>query len=355
MRVTIIAEAGVNHNGSLEMALRLVDAAADAGADAVKFQTFVAAAVVCSNAAKAEYQQLTTGAQESQLEMIRKLELGPEDFDALRCHCRERGIEFLSTPFDLQSLDLLLRLGVSRLKLPSGEITNGPFLLAAARAGLPLLLSTGMSGLGEVETALGVLAFGLLEPRAEPGPEDFALALASPAGQERLRDNVTLLHCTTEYPAPLADVNLRAMATLEAAFGLPVGYSDHTKGITVPVAAAALGARVLEKHLTLDNALPGPDHKASLDPAAFKDMVAAVREVELCLGDGRKRLTPCERGNRAVARRSLVAARPIRAGEPFSPENLTAKRPGTGRSPLDYWSLLGRPADRNYDPDEGIA
>ncbi len=358
-RVLIIAEAGVNHNGRVELALRLIDAAVAAGADVVKFQTFNTAKVIARHAPKAQYQRETCGAEESQFEMVRKLELDAAAFHRLAGHCTACGIEFLSTPFDPDSLDFLVReLPVRRLKIPSGEITNAPLLLQAARSGLPLIVSTGMATLGDIEEALGVIAFGLSGAGTAPGRAAFAEAYAeacrTPGGRARLAATVTLLHCTSEYPAPLHEVNLRAMATLSQAFGLPVGYSDHTEGITVPVAATALGARVIEKHYTLDRTLPGPDHRASLEPADLKAMVTAIRATEQALGSPVKSLQPGEADTRRVARKSLVAAAPMPAGTLFSPETLTAKRPGGGRSPFDTWALLGQPASRAYVADEPI-
>lgn len=350
----LIAEAGVNHNGSLDMALRLVDAAAEAGADLVKFQTFRAAGLASRKAPKADYQMRRTDAGESQFDMLRRLELTEDAHERLIGHCAERGIGFLSTPFDPVSLDLLVRLGVQRLKLGSGDLTNAPLLVAIGRTGLPLILSTGMADLGEVEAALKALAFGYLRRDVPPSLAAFGNSYSSPEGQSALVGAVTLLHCTTEYPASLADVNLRAMDTMAAAFGLPVGYSDHTEGTTVAVAAAARGACIIEKHLTLDRSLPGPDHAASLEPAEWRAMAQAVRDVGRALGDGRKVMMPGERRNAAIARKSLVAARPIAAGELFSPENLTCKRPASGQSPFGFWSLLGQPARRAYDEDEVI-
>lgn len=351
----IIAEAGVNHNGSVEMALRLVDAAAEAGVDVVKFQTFNTAKLIARHAPKARYQQASGLAGESQFEMVRKLELDAAAFHRIAGHCAERGVEFLSTPFDEDSLDLLTReLPVRRLKLPSGEITNAPLLLRAARSGLPLILSTGMATLGEIEDALGVIAFGRLAGAAPPGRAAFAAAYHAGEGRAALAGAVTLLHCTSEYPAALDEVHLGVLDTLARAFGLPVGYSDHTEGITVPVAAVALGARVIEKHFTLDRALPGPDHRASLEPAELKAMVAAIRATERALGLAVKRLQPGEIDTRRVARKSLVAARAVPAGARFTPDTLTAKRPGGGRSPFEYWDLLGQPARRDYAEDEPI-
>ncbi len=356
--IFIIAEAGVNHNGSLEQAIRLVDAAAGAGADAVKFQTFKADKLVGRAAPKADYQTKSTGAGESQHEMIRKLELDEPAHRCLEQHCRSRGIGFLSTPFDLESLDMLVsRFDLSLIKVASGEITNAPFLLAAARTGKPVILSTGMSDLGEVENALAVLAFGYLfrENEAAPSLAACKAAYGSEEGRSALEGRVKLLHCTTEYPAPLADVNLRAMETLRHAFGLPVGYSDHTEGIAIPVAAAALGATVIEKHFTLDRKLPGPDHKASLEPDELAHMVRAIRQVEQSLGSRRKAPTPSELKNLPVARKSLVAARAIAPGEAFTAENLAIKRPGAGISPLYYWDWLGKTATRHYAADDPIA
>ena len=352
MAVYVIAEAGVNHNGELGMALELVEAAAAAGADAVKFQTFKAEHVISSAAPKAAYQQRTTDASESQLDMVRKLELDAEAHRTLVEHCQARDIDFLSTPFDLPSIDLLVgELGLEVLKIPSGEITNAPLLLKAARTGAKLIVSTGMSTLDDVEQALGVIAFGYFGGTAPASRDAFADAYASAASSGALRDQVRLLHCTTEYPAPPDEVNLKAMDTLSDAFGLPVGYSDHTRGISIAIAAAARGAVVVEKHFTLDRSLPGPDHKASLEPDELTAMIDAIRTVEPALGDGEKRPTTSEQPNMAVARKSLVAARDIRAGEPFTEESLTAKRPGTGISPMEYWDWLGRPANRDYPAD----
>lgn len=357
MRAYIIAEAGVNHNGSLEMARQMVDAAAEAGADAVKFQTFRAEKLVSRHAPKAEYQGKGTDAAESQLEMLQKLELDREAHRELIDYCGEKGIAFLSTPFDLESLRLLAQtFDLPRLKLPSGEITNAPLLLEAARSGKEIILSTGMSTLGEVEAALGVLAFGYSkEPEDRPTLQGCRDAYRSPAGQEALRRKVVLLHCTTEYPAPVDEVNLRVMETLARAFGLPVGLSDHTPGIAVAVAATALGAAVIEKHFTLDRNLPGPDHRASLEPSELALLVSSVRQVEQALGSPLKAPTPSELKNLAVARKSLVAARDIRPGEAFSEDNLTLKRPGSGISPFRYWEYLGRKAERGFQADEEIA
>lgn len=354
-RTLVIAEAGVNHNGSLELALRLVDEAAEAGADVVKFQTFRADSLASRFAPKAEYQKRETGNEQSQLDMLRALELDEDAHRRLIERCASRGVEFLSTPFDQESLRLLTEvLGLPRLKLGSGELTNAPLVLAAARTGKPLILSTGMGTLDEVEEALGVLAFGYAADGIEPSRPAFRAAFASDAGRAALWDKVTLLHCTTEYPTPASDVNLRAMDTLRSTFGLPVGYSDHTEGTTIALAAVARGASIIEKHFTLDRSLPGPDHKASLTPAELASMVAEIRRVEAALGDGVKRPAESECKNMSVARKSLVAARAIAAGEMFGPDNLAVKRPGGGIEPLRYWELLGRPAPRAFSEDEQI-
>lgn len=324
MNVTIIAEAGVNHNGDYDLACRLVEAGASAGADYVKFQTFKAEALVSPQARRAAYQRRNLGATEpddSQLTMLRRLELSYEQFGELRRECERCGTRFLSTPFDFESIEFLRSLGMDMMKVPSGEITNLPYLQAVAATGLPIVMSTGMATLGEVEDAVRVLT-------------DAGTPL----------DRLTLLHCTTEYPAPYAEVNLRAMETLRRSFGTAVGYSDHTPGIEVSVAAVALGATVIEKHFTLDRNLPGPDHRASLEPAELQALVEAVRHVEAALGDGRKVVTPSEAANREVARKSIVAARDIAAGELLTADNLTVQRPGTGLSPMTWERLIGHRA-----------
>lgn len=357
-RALVIAEAGVNHNGSLERGLAMIDAAAAAGADYVKFQTFKAAELASSRAPKAAYQLAHTEKAQSQLEMLRQLELSQSDHEALQTHAAHRQIGFLSTPFDLPSLQLLTRrLGLPLLKVPSGEITNGPFLLEVARTGRDAIVSTGMSSLAEIETALAVLAFGYTAGTAGgvPGGAAFSSAYASAAGRRALGQKVRLLHCTSEYPAPFAEVNLLAMDTLAAAFGLPVGLSDHTPGTHIALAAVARGACIIEKHFTLDRALPGPDHTASLEPPELASMVRNIRDVESALGAGLKYPTPSEAGNRAVARKQLVAIRKITAGEKFSPDNVGAKRAGAGLSPMEYWSVLGRVAARDFESDDPIS
>lgn len=351
----IIAEAGVNHNGSLDLALELIGQARSAGADIVKFQTFKAESVISASAPKAEYQKATTGESESQLEMVRRLELDRAAHLRLVEECERIGIEFLSTPFDAGSAELLVKeLGIRRMKIPSGEMTNAPFLLALARYKLPMIVSTGMCTLADVEHALALIAFARLEPKAAPTPAALTDALLSREGQAEIRENVTLLHCTTEYPAAFADTNLRAMDTMAAAFGVPVGLSDHTPGIAVPIAAVARGACVIEKHFTTDRNLPGPDHLASLDPDQLGAMITGIRAVESALGDGVKTIGEAERRNRAIARRSLVALRPIRRGEVWTEQTLGAKRPGTGLSPFSYWNVLGKAATRDYAADEAL-
>jgi len=351
----IIAEAGVNHNGSIATAKKLIDAAVSAGADAVKFQSFQADNIVSRLAPKAPYQIKTTSHAQSQLEMIKKLELSEKDHWALFVYCKKRKIQFLSTPFDLPSIELLARtLDLPVLKIPSGEITNGPYLIAIAKTEKPLLLSTGMSSLEEIKTALGVLAFGYLRKNTKPSIKNFGNAFCLPAGQKILREKVALLQCTTEYPAPYDNVNLRAMDTIHKEFCLPVGLSDHTAGIAVAVAAVALGAKVIEKHFTLDKKMPGPDHKASLEPNEMKKMIRSIRQVEQALGNGEKIAMPAELKNRDIARKSLVAAKIICQGEAFTPDNLTIKRPGSGLSPMKYWETIGKKALKDYEMDEVI-
>jgi len=330
-RVLIIAEAGVNHNGDLAMAKLLIDSAAEAGADLVKFQTFKADRQVTQTAVKADYQTLTTDSRESQYDMLRRLELSEAMHHELVAHCAKRNIGFFSTGFDIESVDFLKSLGQEFFKIPSGEITNLPYLRHIGQFGKKVILSTGMATLDEIEAALNVL---------------------EQAGTAR--SDITVLHCTTEYPAPMVEVNLRAMQIISSAFGVAVGYSDHTAGIEIAIAAVALGASVIEKHFTLDQNLPGPDHKASLEPKGLKAMVAAIRNVEVALGDGIKRLTPSEARNKPVARKSLVARRAINAGEAFTAENITAKRPGTGISPMRWDEIIGRIAPRAYLPNELI-
>lgn len=330
--VFIIAEAGVNHNGDMAIARALIDAAKDAGADAIKFQSFKSSLSIAKTAVKAEYQNLSTDPSESQLEMVQKLELSEENHLELLSHCKKVGIKFFSTAFDKPSIDLLEKLNVADIvKIPSGEITNIPYIRYLCRKKKKIYLSTGMSTLGDIEIAIEAIE-----------------RLGTP------RDMITVLHCTTEYPTPMGDVNLLAMVNIGKALGVKVGYSDHTQGIEVPIAAVALGATVIEKHFTLDRNLPGPDHLASLEPFELKEMVKSVRNIEKALGDGIKRPSPSELKNKSIIRKSIVAARSIKSGELFSEENLIAKRPGTGISPLLWDTLIGQPSPRDFSEDELI-
>lgn len=328
-KIFIIAEAGVNHNGSIELAKKLVDAAALAGADAVKFQTFKAEKLVCKNAQKAEYQMETTDKTESQFDMLKKLELTADMHGQLISYCNKKGIMFLSTPFDIDSLDFLVKCGVNIIKIPSGEITNYPYLRAVGRTGKKVIISSGMSTLEEVRDAIKVL-------------------------KDNGSKEITVLHCNTEYPTPYMDVNLKAMLTLRDELNMDVGYSDHTQGIEVPIAAAALGATVIEKHFTLDKEMEGPDHKASLEPNELRAMVEAIRNIEIALGDGKKSPSESEKKNISIARKSIVAKRVVLEGEIFSEDNLTAKRPGTGISPMMWNEIIGQKAKRNFRADELI-
>lgn len=330
-RTLIIAEAGVNHNGDLNLARRLIDAAALAGADFVKFQTFNADRQVTRSAKKADYQAQVTDSDESQYEMLRRLELTEAMHHELIAHCATRNIGFFSTGFDIEGIDLLASLGLDHLKIPSGEITNLPYLRHIGQLGKAVILSTGMATMGEIEAAIDVL---------------------EQAGTPRAK--LTVLHCTTEYPAPMSEVNLRAMQSIQTAFGVAVGYSDHTRGIEVAIAAVAMGATMIEKHFTLDRKLPGPDHQASLEPSELTAMVTAIRNIEVALGNGIKRLTPSEARNKPIVRKSIVARRIIKAGETFLAENLAIKRPGTGISPMFWDDVLGKKAIRDFAADELI-
>jgi len=356
--VSVIAEAGVNHNGSTELAFQLVDAAVEAGADVVKFQTFITQNLVTKSADLAPYQKKGEhSGSGSQYDLLKQLELDAETYHQLIDYCAQKGIGFLSTAFDHESLHLLTEeLELKVLKVSSGEITNGPLLLEHARTGCDLILSTGMATLDEIREALSVIAFGLLRQVGEPpSSKAFHDAYLSGEGQSMLKQKVTLLHCTTEYPAPVDEINLSAIETLREAFGLPVGYSDHSQGVVVPIAAAAMGAAIIEKHFTLDKGLSGPDHQASLDPTELKAMVSQVRLVERAIGNGVKVPSPSELNNRSVVRKSLVAAKEIHHGERFTQENVTVKRPGNGRSPMDYWELMGTEAVVDYLIDDLIA
>jgi len=330
-RCLIIAEAGVNHNGDLALAKQLVEAAAQAGADLVKFQTFTADQLATTHAKMAEYQRVNTGELSSQLEMLRHLELSPADHEKLMAHCDSCGIGFFSSAFDLDGLSYLHSIGAQRFKVPSGEITNLPYLRHMASFGMPVILSTGMSNMGEIEEAIDAMVSGGLS-----------------------RNLLTVLHCNTEYPTPVHDVNLNAMVSIRQAFGVEVGYSDHTLGTEVPIAAVALGAKVIEKHLTLDRSMLGPDHKASLEPTEFAAMVCSIRNIELAMGNGIKRPSNSEKKNIPIARKSLVAIAPIRAGDSFSDLNIGAKRPGNGLSPMRWDEVVGRIASRDFAVDELI-
>jgi N,N'-diacetyllegionaminate synthase len=329
--VFIIAEAGVNHNGSIELAKKLIDVAADAGADAVKFQTFKADNLVSKNAEKADYQKQTTDSDESQYEMIKKLELDEQAHRELIAYCNAKNIMFLSTPFDHDSIELLESLGLNIFKIPSGEITNLPYLRKIAGLGKKVILSTGMSNMDEVEAAIEVLVSGGTR-----------------------KEDITVLHATTEYPCPMEDVNLRAMQTMGVAFGMSVGYSDHTNGIEIPIAAVAMGASVIEKHFTLDRTMEGPDHKASLEPHELKAMVLAIRNIEKALGDGVKRPSVSEAKNISVVRKSITASRAIAKGEVLSEDNICVKRPGSGINPMRWDEIVGTVAKRDYNADEQI-
>ncbi|MEY4591820.1 MAG: hypothetical protein RIR18_715 [Pseudomonadota bacterium] len=330
-RTLIIAEAGVNHNGSLEMAMQLVDVAAEAGADLVKFQTFFADRLVTRNAPKAAYQVQSTGSDEGQYEMLRRLELNEKMHRRLIAHCAQRNIGFLSTGFDIDSVDLLISLGIRLFKVPSGEITNLPYLRHVGQQQGEVILSTGMATLAEIEAAID-----MLEEVGCP------------------RTKIIVLHCTTEYPAPMSEVNLLAIQTMHKTFGVRTGYSDHTPGIEVAIAAVALGASVIEKHFTLDRTLPGPDHKASLEPLELQQMVRSIRNVEAALGDGIKRPSVSELRNRPIARKSIVAACEIRQGEVLTVDKLGIKRPGTGLSPMLWDEIVGRTACADFAADELI-
>ena len=329
-RVLIIAEAGVNHNGSVDNAKSMIDAAADAGADIIKFQTFKSEKLVTKDASKASYQEENTGNNDSQLSMLKKLELSESDHIELKNYCQKRGIEFLSTPFDMESIDYLNELGISLWKIPSGEITNYPYLAKIASTGKPIIMSTGMSTIEEIEDAMRVL-----------------------------RDNgaksISLLHCNTQYPTPFTDVNLNVMNTLKESFDVEVGYSDHTLGIEVPIAAVAMGASIIEKHFTLDRNMQGPDHKASLEPQELKTMVDSIRNIEMALGECEKKPTSSELENRNVARKSIVARKEIKKGDIFTEENITTKRPGTGISPRRWNEVIGKVATKDYLEDELIS
>ena len=350
----IIAEAGVNHNGDAKTALQLVKAAHEAGADIIKFQTFIADQLVTSNAKRAKYQIRNVGREESQVQMLRRLELSFELHHQINSECNALGIEFLSTAFDVESLRFLTEeIGLKRLKIASGEITNAPFVLAHARLELNIMLSTGMATLSDIENSLGVIAFGLTAGKnTVPNSTNFLKAYSSDAGQQALKEKVTLLHCTTEYPTPPNEVNLNLIDTLSSSFDLPIGFSDHSIGNEITIAAVAKGAAVIEKHFTLDKDSDGPDHKASLDPQELTEMVKSIRKIELSLGKKVKFPTVSEFENRSVVRKSLVSAQRIKKGEHFSDLNIAIKRPGNGISPYNYWDFIGRISTKDYEIGE---
>jgi len=355
MKTYIIAEAGVNHNGDVNLAKKLVDIAVKAKANAVKFQTWITENVMSKTAPKAEYQIVNTGSQESQFEMEKKLELTFDEFIELKNYCDENSIEFLSTPFDFESADFLINsLKLNTIKIPSGEITNAPLLLYIAKHHKNIILSTGMATVAEIQQALGVIAFGLINDKTSPSVEAFERAYISEQGQQLIKERVSLLHCTTEYPAPIDEINLLAMKSMENVFGLPVGYSDHTEGIEISIAAVALGATIIEKHITYDKNAEGPDHAASIEPLELNKMVESIRNVEKSIGNGIKIPSKSELKNREIARKSLVASEAIKSGEYFSHANLAIKRPGSGLSPFYYWELQNQKATRDFNIDEEI-
>ncbi|MCM0626388.1 N-acetylneuraminate synthase [Lysinibacillus sp. OL1_EC] len=355
MKTYIIAEAGVNHNGSLEMAKELVKVAKEAGADAVKFQTFRAANLVTKQAEQADYQVDNLGEATSQFEMLKKLELSYDEFKELQAFCQIENITFLSTPFDFDSVDFLLdELHMDTIKIPSGELTNAPFIHYIATKQKTIILSTGMATIDEIHEALAFLAFGLARSQEPVEVEQVQAFYQTVEAQEVLKKYITLLHCTTQYPTPVTSINLNAMQEMWKTFQLPIGFSDHSEGIHIPIGAVSMGATVIEKHFTLDKALEGPDHIASLNPAELKDMIQRIRDIEVALGDGIKRPTPIELQNRLPARKSLVAKTSIKAGEIFTKDNLTIKRPGSGIAPSKYWSYIGKIAIKSYHEDELI-
>jgi len=329
MSVFIIAEAGVNHNGSIEIAKKMVDQAKEAGADCIKFQTFIAENLVSKKADKADYQKKQADSNESQLDMLKKLELSFDEFVELNEYCKQKNIEFLSTAFDMDSIDFLIKLDMRRWKIPSGEMTNLPYLIKIAKTEKPVILSTGMSTIDEINETVKIL-------------------------KEHGCGDITVLHCTTEYPAPYKDVNLRAMNTIQDEIGLPIGYSDHTKGIEVSIAAVAMGATVIEKHFTLNKDMEGPDHKASQEPDGLKVMIKAIRNIELAIGNREKKLTESEMKNILIARKSIIANRNINKGEIFTEDSLTVKRPGNGISPMKWFEIIGQCAKRDFEEDELI-
>ena len=354
--VYIIAEAGVNHDGSIEQAYKMVEVAADIGADAIKFQTFKTDNLVVRNAEKAQYQKDSTGIDETQYEMLKGLELSFESFRELARYSNNFDIDFLSTAFDSESLEFLVEnIEVCRLKIPSGEITNAPFLIQHAWTGKDIIISTGMCDLCDIETALGAIAYGLLNKNDHPdGRDNFLHAYYSEAGRRALKEKVTLLHCTSEYPTPSNEMNIRVIDSLRSCFGLDIGLSDHSNGINAALCAVSRGATMIEKHFTLDKNLKGPDHSSSLDPTELQSMISSIKEINVMLGDGVKRPTQSELKNRVSTRKSVVAAKYILKGELLTEDKLTVKRPGNGLSPIHFWDLIGTSANQNYEKDSLI-
>ena len=356
MKVYVIAEAGVNHNGDIELAHKLVDEAVKSGADAIKFQTFKAENLTSKKAKKANYQLQTTDNDESQLQMLKKLELSKKDYIDLKSYAENKKIDFITTAFDEESLDFIVNdLKVKKLKIPSGEITNGPFLLSHARSNLDIILSTGMANQHEIKKALDIIAFGYINPDIKvTNIDQFVDAYENKDHIKILRDKVSILHCTTEYPAPLEELNLSAIHTIEENFGVRVGYSDHSEGIIASIVACSFGASIIEKHFTLDRNMKGPDHKASLEPEELKKMIEIIRKTGGMIGNGIKKPSLSETKNIEIVRKSIVTKKKITKGELFSENNITTKRPATGLSPMNYWDLLGKISKENYDEDEII-
>ena len=356
--IYFIAEAGVNHNGKLSLALKLVDAAVEAGANAVKFQTFKSENLASKSAAKAKYQSKTTNKNETQLEMLKSLELKNKEYFQIKKYCRLKKIDFLTTAFDEDSLLFITKkLKVNILKIPSGEITNGPLLLAHGLTGLDIILSTGMASIKEIREALGIIVFGYINKKVKniiPSKKLFTAALRSSQGQKLLKNKITILHCTTEYPAPLDDINLNAIQDIANNFDTNIGYSDHSAGELVPLVAASMNVKIIEKHFTLNKKMNGPDHKASLNPSELKNLISKIREIEKIKGIKIKKAYRSEKKNINIARKSLIAKKDINSGEIFTKNNITSKRPGKGISPMKYWDYIGKKSKKNYKEDEII-
>ncbi|MCF8067735.1 MAG: N-acetylneuraminate synthase [Desulfobacterales bacterium] len=352
--VFIIAEAGVNHNGSVALAKKLIDIAAEAGADAIKFQTYKTEELLSKNAPKAAYQNKNTPLNESQFEMLKNYELDSKAHYELFKYSQRKKISFISSPFDNESIDLLSQIGVDFIKIASGEIINAPLLLKASRTHIPIILSTGMATLGEIESALSIIAFGRIHESSYPTGTSLVNTYHSSDAQNILKENVSILHCTTDYPASFEHTNLHTIRSLSDTFGLKTGFSDHTKGIAISIAAVACGARIIEKHITTDKTLPGPDHSASIEPNDLKNMVLSIRQVEKSLGSIQKQISTPELTNRLIVRKSIMASRKIKKGDIFTDKNLLIKRPGNGISPLKYWDLIGKTSSKSYNVDDLI-